>query len=159
MSEQESKVIGRPGSYDECFPGRFVKAGEFKGKDVTLTIDHTELELLPTDKGGQEVRGIWYFREKNKLGQPIQISMNRTRGECIKAMFGKVPSEWVGKRVTFYPTTDKLGRETVDCIRVRGSPDISAPIEFELKMPKRAPKRIQLVPTGKPASPATPPQS
>lgn len=134
-----------PDVFSEMYPGRFLKADLLKDKAVTLKIQKIFVEVMPDDKtGGEKERGIVAFAET-----PMQLALNRTNGECLKAMFGKKVQAWVGKRVTFVPEIDKFGKDDVDAIRIKGSPDINNPIEIEIKMPKRKPKKRTLVPTGK----------
>lgn len=130
--------------YDQLFPGRFIKAGEFGGKDVTLTIAEIHLEALPQDKGGDRVRGVIQFKETQK-----GWVLNRTNGECLKAMWGRAPNEWVGRKVTLYPTMVQFGKSKELGIRVRGSPELESPIEAEVKLPKRKPVTVTLIPTGR----------
>lgn len=132
-------------NYDELFPGRFMKAGEFKGRAVTLTIKDIDTEALPQDQGGEKVRGIISFTETKK-----QLVLNRTNGECLKALFGAAVDDWFGKRVTLFPS--EWNGEPA--IRVKGSPHITAPMEIEVKLPRRRPIPMTLVPTGKAAPPA-----
>ncbi len=47
----EAGQRSKPDSYDELFPGRFLKAGLFKGKEVTLRIVEAYQELMPDKKG------------------------------------------------------------------------------------------------------------
>lgn len=149
MSEQMPK----PTSWDELFPNRFLKAGLMKGRDVTLTIKAIDLEKLPDDKGVEKVHGIMTFEKTEK-----QWQINKTCGLALKAMFGSDLSKWIGRRVTLFPTTDKFGGETVEAIRVRGSPDIDRNITFTLKLQKKKPRQVTLVKTDpKAASPATAP--
>jgi hypothetical protein len=147
MSQQQNESMRKPVDYDEMFPGRFLKAGLFKGKPATLTIADVMLEDLPQDKGGERTRGILCFRQTK-----MQLVLNSTNGQCIREMFGRKPADWVGKSVTFVPEKDKFGRETVDAIRVQGSPDIKEAIEVEIRMPRKKPKIRRLVPTGKGAN-------
>jgi hypothetical protein len=125
--------------YDQLYPGRFLKAGEFNGKPVTLTITDVDIEDLPQDKGGDRARGIISFRETKR-----QLVLNRTNGECIKAMFGRVVPEWIGKRVTFHPVMINFGGAEELAIRVKGSPDIAAPIAAEVKLPRRKPFTMRM---------------
>lgn len=131
--------------YDQLFPGRFMKAGDFQGKDVTMTIDSIELEDLPQDKGADRTRGIIGFQKTKK-----KLVLNRTNGECIKAMFGRDTGEWIGKRVTLWPAPF----DGDIAIRVKGSPELKEPLEFELKLPRKRPIQMRLLPTGK-ATPAS----
>jgi hypothetical protein len=129
--------------YDELFPGRFIKSGEFKGRDVTLTISSIRVEDLPQDKGGDRGRGIIGFKETKK-----EWVLNRTNGECLKAMWGRDTDGWIGKRVTLFPS-EWSGEP---CIRVKGSPELTEPLDVEVKLPKRRPIMMKMIPTGKKAA-------
>jgi hypothetical protein len=139
--------MATPVSYDELFPGRFLKAGLFKGHDVTVTIATVRTEELPSETGGTKVKGILSFE-----GKKMELVLNRTNGEAIKAMFGHVLADWIGKRVTLYPST--FNGEP--CIRIKGSPDIAAPVEYELKLPRKRPQKMRLLVTGKANGKAAP---
>jgi hypothetical protein len=144
----------KPVDYDELFPGRFLKAGLFKGKAVTLTISDIDLEPLPQDNGKERERGVVSFKETK-----MQLALNSTNGQCMRAMFGRKPLDWIGKRVTFKPEKDRFGKEVVDAIRVEGSPDITGPIDVEIRMPRKKPKQRRLVPTGKGAGNGAAPEA
>jgi hypothetical protein len=126
--------------YDQLFPGRFLKAGEFQGKDVTLTINEIRLEELPQDRGGNRIRGIIGFKETKK-----ELVLNRTNGECLKGMWGRDTANWLGKRVTLYPAP----YDGDVAIRVKGSPDLAEPLQIEVKLPKKRPMPMTMQVTGK----------
>lgn len=133
-------------TYDQLFPGRFLKAGEFDGRDVTLTISAVRLESLPQADGSERARGVISFAETKK-----ELVLNRTNGECLKALWGPIVDEWVGHRVTLYPERDEMGlSDSGVCIRVKGSPELSEPVKVTIKLPRRRPRERTLVPT-KPA--------
>jgi len=119
--------------YDQLFPGRFVKAGLFQGKQVTLTIAEVELERLPDKKGKKlagesephKTKAILSFR-----GKDLQLVLNKTNGERIKGMFGRRTGAWLGKRVTFAPVMVKAFGKQELAIRVIGSPDIERDMEI-----------------------------
>lgn len=127
--------------FDEMYPGRFVKAADFRGLDVTYTVKAVQLDKLEGNKGVQ-TKGILSFHETEK-----QLALNKTNGLCIKSMFGAQTDAWVGKRVTFYPANIQF-EDTDIAVRVRGSPDIAAQITFELKLPRKKPKTTVLQKTG-----------
>lgn len=112
----EPTVLPKPVDWDELYPGRFLKAGELKGKNVTLRIASVDLEKLVGDKG-EQIKGVLTFEKTDK-----HLALNKTNGICLKEMFGKKVQEWVGKRVTLFPS--QWNGE--DCIRIFGSPDIAA---------------------------------
>ena len=89
---QRKKLV----SYDELYPGRFLKAGELLGKKPSLTITdifHEELQ----DQIGTKTKAIIKFRETQKM-----LVACKTNGLCIKAMFGKTLADWIGKRITLF---------------------------------------------------------
>ena len=123
------KVLPKPVDWDELYPGRFLKAGDFKGKQVTLTMSEVKIEELVGDKGPQ-IKGVISFEKTEK-----QWALNKTNGLCLKAMFGRKVQEWVGKRVTLFPSN--WNGEM--CIRVYGSPDIDEEMEVPIALPRRRP--------------------
>lgn len=136
------KVLPKPVDWDELYPGRFLKAGEFKGAKVTLRISSVDVEELIGDKGAQ-IKGIISFEKTDK-----KLALNRTNGICLKEMFGKKLPEWVGKRVTLFPS--QWNGE--DCIRVWGSPDIAADREITVTLPRKRPMAMTMHKTAGPSA-------
>ena len=128
--DSEKKQRPDPVEFDQLYPGRFMKAGEFLGKKVTLTIKKAELEDLMGEDGKEKAKAILAFQETEK-----KLVMCKTNGICIREMFGKQLSEWTGKRVTLFPDT----WNGEPCIRVWGSPDIAAEIDVMVTLPRRRP--------------------
>ncbi len=122
--------MGKPVDWDELYPGRFIKAGEFKGKKPTLTIKDVDMASLVSDDGTEKLKGVLSFVET-----PKQLPLNKTNGICLKAMFGRKVQEWVGKRVTLFAGTWN-GEEAT---RIWGSPDIKEEQAVEVKLPRKKP--------------------
>lgn len=148
---QQTKTLPTPVDWDELYPGRFIKASEFKGKQVTLTITEVRLEELVGDKGPQ-IKGVISFKGTDK-----QWAINRTNGTCVKAMFSAKVQTWIGKRVTLFPAL----HDGEPCIRVWGSPDIPNDFDVLVSLPRKRPFTMTMHKTGgkpKAAAPeATPP--
>lgn len=105
------------------FPSEYLAAVEFKGRDVTLTISGVERQELVMKGNKKDTKPVLTFRET-----PKKLICNKTNAGSIAEMYGRDAENWVGKRVTFYPTKTTCGRETVDCVRVREKkPAASAP--------------------------------
>lgn len=141
----EPKALNRPVDWDELYPGRFLKAGDFKGKKPTLTIAAVDLEELVGEKGPQ-IKGVIHFERTEKAW-----ALNKTNGICLKHMFGRKVQEWVGKRVTLYAGT----WDGEECIRVWGSPDIAADEDVAIQLPRKRPfkmtmHRVEKVPAKQP---------
>ena len=132
-------------SYDQLFPGRFIKAGEMNGKPVTLTIKDVFIDALETETGNTESKPIVSFEETTRHWVLI-----KTNAQCLLSMWGPDTAAWLGKRVTLYPENDSSGlSDSGLCIRVKGSPDIDGDITATIKLPRRKPQQRKLVQTGK----------
>lgn len=135
--------------FDELYPARFLKAGEFKNRDVTLTITKVFIEELDGD-GGKRVRGIIAFKETKR-----QLVLNKTNGLCLRGMFGRDTGAWIGRRITLFPAPIDFGDAEI-AIRVRGSPDIEADIPVEIKLARKKPRTMVMKRTGPSKKGATP---
>jgi hypothetical protein len=127
MTEKE-KVFPKPVDWDELYPGRFIKASDFKGKKPTLTMSEVDIKELIGDKGPQ-IKGVIRFRGKDKAW-----ALNKTNGICLKAMFGRKVQDWVGKRVTLFAQPHEEGER----IRVWGSPDIPDDFVLSVQLPRKS---------------------
>jgi hypothetical protein len=63
--------------------------------------------------------------------------LNKTNGECLKAMFGKVLKDWIGKSVTLCSEIVDFGGKDTDAIRVYGSIDIKEDINVIIQLPRK----------------------
>jgi len=122
----------KPVDFDELYPGRFLKAGELHGKQVTLKIAAVDTEELEGD-AGKKVKGIISFERTTK-----QLVLNKTNGICLREMFGRQLAAWVGKHVTLFAS--EFNGEP--CVRVYGSPDIAADMPVDVQLPKRKPIKM-----------------
>lgn len=129
MATQPAKTFPKPVDWDELYPGRFIKAGEFKGKKPTLTITDVKIEELVGDKGPQ-IKGVISFKESEK-----QWALNKTNGICLKELFGRKVQEWVGKRVTLFAAM----WDGEECIRVWGAPHLTEDREVTIALPRKRP--------------------
>lgn len=118
-----------PADWDELYPGRFIKPGELKGKKVLVTCDGTIVQVL------QGKDGLKWTAIMSVVGTEKQLTLNKTNGICLRAMFGKSLAGWKGKR--FWIFKSKWGSD--DCIRVWGSPDISKEMRVKVELPRKKP--------------------
>lgn len=130
-------------TFDQLFPGRFIKAGEMHGKDVTLTIKSVYVDNIEGEDGREKPQAIITFSEIAR-----EWALNRTNASCLRAMWGDDTDHWIGKRVTLYPENDSSGMsESGVCLRVKGSPDLDKTIEATIKLPRRRPVTRKLLKT------------
>lgn len=135
------------------FLGTYITAAEIGTKTPTLTIARVVLEKVESLKQGDDDAGgkmkdrvIVYFREsKSDRGWLL----NRTNAECLKEMWGRETDAWIGKRVTLYSMMVRVGPKMEPGIRVKGSPDLKEPVTFQLKLPRKKPVPMTLVPTAR----------
>jgi hypothetical protein len=139
------------GNLKEEFPDKYLFAEDLNKKTVTLTIGAINKDTLVTSKG-KKSGIILTFVGKKKL-----LVLNKTNACLISEIFPVTASlrEWVGKRITIYPTQCQLGGETVDCIRVWGSPELKADKEVMVKAGlKRVPMKLHAVKGTEPSTQA-----
>lgn len=136
MTDESTRAL--PGSYSEMYPGRFLKADMLKGQKVTVTI----IQIMGEDLIGEnnKSKSEWVVKIKER---PLQLVLNKTNGYCLMRMFGSNPHSWLDKRITIYATTTKFGRETLDCIRIWGSPEI--PEDLPITVPQGRKKAWETV--------------
>lgn len=125
--------------YRALFRGAYLAAAEFGGRIPTLTMKGVKVVALEGDDGKAKDRGVLYFSETDR-----GLVLCKTNAICIAAMFGPDTDAWAGKRLTLHATEVQLGREKVPGIRVKGSPDIDAPKDVEVKLPKRRPFTMRM---------------
>ena len=133
------------------FLGPYITAAELVGQEPTLTVEKVTLERVdPLDEGKPaKDRLVVYFAE-GKSGRGWLV--NRTNAEAMREMWGRDTAGWLGKRVTLHVMNVRVGPKVEPGIRVKGSPDLDKPLEFDLKLPRKKPIRTKLVPTGKEAA-------
>lgn len=94
----------------------YLFAFDLQGKDVTLTIDRVVGGEIKGTGGKKSKKPLCYFRE-GQSGKPL--GLNATNCKTIAAMYGNDTDNWIGKRITIFPTVTQFGGEEVECIRVR----------------------------------------
>jgi hypothetical protein len=142
----EPKPMPKPVDWDELFPGRFIKAGDFKGEKVTLRISMVKIEELVGDKGPQ-IKGVIGFERTDK-----HWALNKTNGICLREMFGRMVQDWVGHRVTLFAAI----WDGEPAIRVWGSPELGADREVNIQLPRKRPFKMtmhRVLPKGATAAP------
>lgn len=141
------------------FLGTYITAAEIIGKSPTLTIGRVVLEKVESlnvsdDQGAGKTKDRWviYFVEsKSERGWLL----NRTNAECIKEMWGREVEAWIGHKITLHTTSVRLKGKVEPGIRVKGSPELTEPLTFDLKLPRKKAMPYTLLPTGKPQAAGT----
>lgn len=136
-------------SISKMYPGRFLEAADLAGKTITVKIESIKGDQLETDKGKKRA----YFL--NFVGKKKALLLNKTNALFLGAMFGDNPNAWEGKRIAIYPTKTSFGPDTVDCIRVFGSPDLAEDKVFSGKIGyKKVTAKLRLVKAGEQEAPS-----
>jgi len=100
---------------DLLFPGRFLKAADLRGRDVTVVIERIDpREELQMRGKTAEFKPVVYMKGKEKAWV-----LNKTNAMSIAKIYGPEVMSWIGKSVTIYPTRVQCGGKEVDAIRVR----------------------------------------
>lgn len=100
--------------YRTFFDKEYIYAYDLDGKEVTVTIERIEGRELTAAGGRKAKKPVLFFK-----GSPKGLALNATNGKTIASLYGNKVEEWVGRKVTMFPTTTSMGGETVDCIRIK----------------------------------------
>ena len=150
----EERELSTPEHFADLYPpSQYLKVNILRGRDVTLEIERVGRREVEDEQTGQpKIEGFVVFKRTPKMvaaKTPNFLTLNKTNGLALAAMFGDRVADWVGKRVTLMPGRDMgVGGKMVDCVRFRGSPDIDEPVTYTRKKKKRKPEVFELVPTG-----------
>ena len=123
----------RPYSYDDIFPERWLHAPDLDGKAVTLTITAAYAEFIENPKKHKkdypgEPCGVLSFK-----GTKREYVLSKQNAWILKALWGKDPAAYVGKRITLAPVPDSSGfTEHGTRILFTGSPDIEHDLSLNL---------------------------
>ena len=96
------------------FDRDYVGSWDLGGKEHVVTISRVQAAELMAQGGRKSKKPVIWFEGREK-----GLACNKTNAKAIAGMYGNDTREWIGKRITIYPTTTHFGSETVDCIRVR----------------------------------------
>jgi hypothetical protein len=132
-------------TFDDLYPGRFLKAGNVPNGKATYTITAVIRDQIEGEKGVED-KVVMSFEET-----AMQLVLPKVNAVAIRAMFGSNVQDWIGKRLTLYTTTEIMPfpkRRDDPCIRVFGSPDIREEVSCEWAPPKRRKLVQKLQPTG-----------
>jgi hypothetical protein len=107
----------------EAFPSKYLEGKTLEG-DLSLTIKHVEMETVGQ---GDDVdtKPVVYFDEVNK-----GLILNKTNANTVSHLHGDDTEDWIGKRITIFPTEVDFQGKQVMAIRVRlRAPASGAPIK------------------------------
>jgi len=108
MNEEYTNVLDTP--IDVLFPSPWLKAGDLNG-DTVLTIQRVNVEPVGMNK---DEKLVLYFNEVEK-----SLIMNKTNSTTVKGLYGAIPRNWIGKKITLFPTDVSFRGEMVEAVRIR----------------------------------------
>ena len=126
-----------------------ISAGDIEGlsdEKRTAVVSAVEGGIFEGEDGKQDKKALVSFEHRDK-----KLAANVINCTLIEAMFGSEIEDWPGHALTL--TADKVevaGKyKGQPCVRVKGSPELSAAKTVTIELPRRKPFQRQLVPTGK----------
>lgn len=95
---------------------KYISAGELPADvDQVVTIDRIVTGDVTGEGGKITTTGLLYFK-----GWPKAMVLNSGNGKTIRKLYGKDDDAWLGKSISLYRSTTKVGGDPdVPCIRVR----------------------------------------
>lgn len=109
------------------FDKEYLYAFDLDGRDVTVEIASVSKGEVTGTGGKKAKKPVVRFKGKEKA-----LALNITNVRTIGGIYGFKAADWIGKKVTLFPTTTNFGGTTVDCIRVRpNKPGAKAPVSTD----------------------------
>lgn len=114
----------------------YIGAYALGGLDLTVEIEKVQREMVTGDAGKKEECTVAYLK-----GQKPFI-LNRTNQKTITKLYSTPYIEdWVGKKITLFPTTTRVAGEITECLRIRPivpqEQDFTKEIEAEIAKLKK----------------------
>jgi hypothetical protein len=127
-------------------PSKYLSGADLKG-DTLVTIKRIDLEEMEGENDKKQTKGLFTLVEFEK-----PWLANVTNATCIAAMFGDETDKWLGKRVVVGPERVMAFGKWELGVRVRGSPDLAAPVTVRLKLRKKKEQVLTMLPTKAPGT-------
>lgn len=139
-------------SYKTLFTGKYLASPDLGKNEPTVKVERIVSELVKDEeKKTERYRWIVFF-----VGKEKGMLLNRSNAILLAALCKSDKTEdWIGHSFTIGVRPVKMGGETVDGLRVVGSPELSQPLQVEIKLPRKKPQIWTLDP--RPAAPARQP--
>ena len=100
---------------NEFFGGNYLKCADLKGREHTVVIESIIAKEFPSVDGKPPRRKpVISFKGAQKT-----LVCNSTNGAAIAFLYGPKMREWIGKKITLFPSTTQFGAGMTDCIRVK----------------------------------------
>lgn len=89
--------------------------------EAVLTISNVKRERVTNNGGSSEDCIVAYFAEKEVNGILVKpMVLNKTNCKTIAELYhSEYVEDWIGKKITVFPTTTKFARDVVPCLRIR----------------------------------------
>jgi hypothetical protein len=107
----------------EAFPSAFLKAEDLNNRQVSVTIEAAEIEVIGQGRD-RENKLVLTFRGKEK-----KLICNKTNANSIAAVYGDDTDAWIGQRITLVSMQVEYQGKMGPAIRVLGpaTPAIQRP--------------------------------
>jgi hypothetical protein len=94
---------------------KYLNHAALEGKDCAVTIREVR-KLVPVvgEKGREDARSLLFFDGKEK---PLIVGVKVCA--TIASLHGDDYTQWVGKKITIYPTIEEMQKGPTGCVRVR----------------------------------------
>src|ERR1700734_1078170 len=99
---------------NELHPSKYLSAGDLNEEKHVVTIERIEMETMKGRDGKpDEDKPILYVEEFEK-----GMVINKTNTTTIAQLYGEDTDEWIGEKITLFPTYTTFNKQNVACLRV-----------------------------------------
>ncbi len=109
-------------NYEGLFDSNYLRWFHLPETGLLIEIVRVDAKVqmqLPGSRDKQYKPVLHYKVKGGEVEKPLPLVLNKTNARLIASICGPSVSKWIGKEVVLHKSTARLGRETVDCIRIR----------------------------------------
>ena len=100
--------------YRLMYPSEYLNAADLMGKEVQVVIEKVEIEEVPGADGKKAPKPVLHAKGAKK-----RLPLPKCCARAIAGKYGNDTADWIGKKITLFPTRCMAFGQDVECVRVK----------------------------------------
>jgi hypothetical protein len=136
---------------------KFMVSREFGTGDIPREPMPTIAGVTKPLEADEATRDWWLVTFAESWAKPLKV--NTTHQQALILMFGPETDRWKGKRIGLFAMVGEFFKKRQTAVRIKGSPDITAPCSFSVRKWGGGRDTYDLIPLGAGAASASKPDA
>jgi len=108
--------------FESLFDSNYLRYFHLPDSGLVVEIRRVDgrVEMQLPGKREKQYKPVLHYKVvAGEVENNLPLVLNKTNGKLIAAIHGRDASKWIGKQVVLYKDTTRLGKENVECVRIR----------------------------------------